>query len=417
MAKQKMTQAAPSAVATPLGALRPAPWNPRTISDERFQNLCRSIQADPEFLWRRPILAQADGTIYAGNMRYRAAEHLGMETVPAIVEDIPDRLARERALRDNAQWGAWEEDELAVLLDRLRQDGADLGLVGFDDRDLQALLRRLDEQGGLTDPDDVPELPEEPETKPGDLYLLGEHRLLCGDATNPAEVARLMNGETATLMATDPPYLVDYTGGNHPPSRYNRPETRDKHWDEYRDPESSVDFFLRFLQLGMEHLASNAPVYQWHATRRQALVEAAWQRAGLLVHQTIIWVKTRGVLTRSHYMWQHEPCFYGWSEGKQPRRKPPPNDTTVWHVSQQGEQDGIHPTQKPVELFRRPIQYHTRPGEVCYEPFLGSGTQLIAAEQLGRRCFAMELEPAYVDVAVQRWERFAGTKATKERRT
>lgn len=407
MGTKKRTQAAPSAVATPLAVLHPAPWNPRTISEERFQNLCRSIEADPEFLWRRPILAQADGAIYAGNMRYRAAAHLGLETLPAIVEDVPDALARERALRDNAQWGVWEEDGLAALLDRLRQEGADLDLVGFDDRDLQQILRRLDEQGGLTDPDAAPPLPEEPQTRRGDLYQLGEHRVLCGDSTDPDDVARLMGGERATLLATDPPYLVDYTAGK---------EAADRQWDTFQDADQAVAFFRRFLEIGLDYLTPSAPVYQWHAHRRQALVEEAWRQAGLLMHQQIIWVKTRGVLGRSHYCWQHEPCFYGWRQGKQPRRRPPTSDTTVWHVDQRGEQDGIHPTQKPVELFRRPIQYHTRTGEICFEPFLGSGTQVIAAEQLERRCFGLELEPAYVDVVVARWEAWSGKKAVCERR-
>ena len=178
--------------ATPIEALHPADWNPRSIKDERFQNLCRSIEADPEFLWRRPVLAQADGTLYAGNMRYRAAQHLGHATIPAIVEEVPDQLARERALRDNAQWGDWAEDDLAKLLEGLRAEGSDLDLLGFDDRELQALLNKLGSEGGLTDPDDIPEPPAEPITKPGDLWLLGDHRILCGDSTDPHDVAGLL---------------------------------------------------------------------------------------------------------------------------------------------------------------------------------------------------------------------------------
>jgi ParB-like chromosome segregation protein Spo0J len=204
---------APPAVAAPLLALRPAPWNPRTISDERFQNLCRSIDADPDFLWRRPVLAQADGTIYAGNMRFRAAQHLGPETIPAIIEDIPDQLARERALRDTAPWGAWEEDELAALIARLRQEGSDVDLLGFGERELQQLLDSLDRAAALADPEEIPPLPEEPVTQPGDLWLLGHHRVLCGDATNPDDAARVMAREIASCVWTDPPYGVNYTGG------------------------------------------------------------------------------------------------------------------------------------------------------------------------------------------------------------
>jgi DNA modification methylase len=393
--------------------LTPAPWNPRSISDARFQNLCRSLEQDPEFLQLRPILATKDGTVFAGNMRLRAAQHLGWETVPAILVDIPEQLAKERAMRDNAQWGEWEEDDLAALLEELKVSGSDLDLLGFDERDLRNLLNKLANEGGLTDPYDVPEMPDEPLTKPGDLYLLGDHRLLCGDSTDPHQVSFLFSGEKARLMATDPPYLVDYTGGNHPPSKANRPETRDKHWDEYKDPESGVAFFVAYLEAAFPHLEERAPVYQWHANLRSHLVHAAWEQVGLLVHQYIIWVKTRGVLTRSHFMWQHEPCMYGWRQGSMPKLKPPANETSVWHVDQKGEQDGIHPTQKPVELFRRPMLWHTKPGDLVYEPFLGSGTAIVAAEMTGRRCFAMEQEPAYVDVAVRRWEQFTGQTAER----
>jgi ParB-like chromosome segregation protein Spo0J len=148
----------PQVSKVPLVALQPADWNPRLIKEERFQNLCASIKADPDFLWRRPVLAQADGTIYAGNMRYRAAQHLGFETIPAIIEDIPDQLARERALRDNAQWGEWQEDELAELLYRLREEGSDVSLLGFEERELQKLLDSLDKAPSFADADDVPAL-------------------------------------------------------------------------------------------------------------------------------------------------------------------------------------------------------------------------------------------------------------------
>ena len=143
-------------------------------------------------------------------------------------------------------------------------------------------------------------------------------------------------------------------------------------------------------------------------------MEQAWRESGLLVHQQIIWAKARGVLTHSHYLWAHEPCFYGWVEGHQPSKKPPASERTIWQLDQQGSSMNIHPTQKPLELFLRPIEYHTEVGDLCYEPFLGSGTQLIAAEKLGRVCYALEREPQYVDVAVKRWESFTGEQAVKE---
>ena len=202
-----------TAVAVPLVELRPAPWNPRSITEERFQNLCDSIRADPDFLWHRPVLAQADGTIYAGNMRFRAAQSLGMETIPALVEEVSDRLAHERALRDNAQWGEWEEDELASLLARLGSEESNLDVLGFDQRDLQKFLDSIEYSPALGDPDDLPALPDEPETKPGDLWLLGDHRLLCGDATSAGDVATVMADEKAVCLWTDPPYGVEYEGG------------------------------------------------------------------------------------------------------------------------------------------------------------------------------------------------------------
>jgi DNA modification methylase len=221
-----------------------------------------------------------------------------------------------------------------------------------------------------------------------------------------------MDGDTASLLATDPPYLVDYQGGNHPQSWSNKPEVRDKHWDDYVDPESGLEFFTAWLRVALDHCHEAVPIYQWHATRRQVLVEQAWQANGLLVHQTIIWAKARPVLTRCHFMWAHEPCFYGWPQGHMPERKPEPSSRTVWTIDQVGEQDGIHPTQKPVEIFRRPIGWHTRRGEIVLEPFSGSGTQIIAAEEQGRRCFAMEVSAAFVDVALRRWELATGKAAT-----
>jgi len=297
----------------------------------------------------------------------------------------------------------------------------DLSLSGFGEDEIGQLLKTLEardkrERLETFDLDAAVATAErlEPRTKLGDLWHLGDHRLLCADSTDPASVERLMDNAKAALLATDPPYLVNYQGGNHPQSRHNSAKTKDKHWDDYEDPEAAVAFYVGFLRAALPHLAPNTAIYQWHAHRRQALVEAAWKDCGLLVHQQLIWAKARGVLTHSHYLWAHEPCFYGWVEGAPPSRKPPANESTVWQIDQQGASMGIHPTQKPLALFERPMSYHTAPGAICYEPFAGSGTQLIAAERLGRRCYAIELEPRYVDVAVARWEAFAGRPAARE---
>ncbi len=193
----------------------------------------------------------------------------------------------------------------------------------------------------------------------------------------------------------------------------SKPAVKDKHWDDYREGDGPA-FFVAFLQTALqESLTGNLALYQFHASSRQALVEEAWKTCGLLVHQQLIWVKSRPVLTHSHYLWQHEPCFYGWVQGKQPSRKPPSNATTIWQVEQTGESQGLHPTQKPVELIRRMVEAHTTIGEVVYEPFAGSGTALIACELTGRRCYALEQAPAFCDVVVQRWEDLTGKRAER----
>lgn len=332
--------------------------------------------------------------------------------VPALVLDLDDAEAKKLLLTLDPIGAMAGSD--ADVLDSLLKD------VSFDDAALNQLIGSLARDAGIEldaalDEDEPVEPPAEPVTQLGDLWLLDGHRLLCGDSTKSEDVTRLMNGQRAALMATDPPYLVDYKGGNHPQSSVNDPDVKDKHWDDYKDPKTSVDFFFAFLRLALDvALVENPAVYQWHASRRQALVEEAWTRAGLFVHQQIIWKKPRAILTYSHFMWGHEPAFYGWIEGKAPTSRPAPNLSTVWEIA--GEQDGIHPTQKPLEIFGIPIRSHTQEREIVYEPFSGSGSQLVAAEKLGRRCFAMELAPAYCDAAIARWQRVTGKKAKNETR-
>ena len=295
--------------------------------------------------------------------------------------------------------------------------------MGFDAAELKR-YSVLPPSEGLTDPDAVPEAPEEATTKPGDLWLLGEHRLLCGDSTKTEDVARVMAGERAALMFTDPPYLVDYDGGNHPQTwgkdgRAITPEEKTRHWDDYTDPAQASTFFHDFLIAAYEAaLVPEAAVYQCFGMMRADLVYGAWRSAGLLPHQTVIWKKSRPVLGRCWFMYNYEPILAGWRQGHQPSAKPPNNEYAVWEIANgEGVEAGVagsHPTIKPVELVRRPIGWHTGPGDLIYEPFSGSGTAIVAAELTGRRCFAVELSPAFVDVAIRRWQAFTGTEATLE---
>jgi DNA modification methylase len=394
-----------------LATLFPSPSNPRH-NDDAVEHVAASIR---RFGFQQPLVAKRSGEVIAGNTRWKAAKALGLAEVPVVWFDGSELDATAFAIADNRthEFAEWDEPALARLLQQLREEDA-LDGVGYDDAEIDRLIAELDTAVDDVGDDEAVEPPETPTTRRGDLWILGGHRLLCGDSTSADDVARLMAGEKASLLATDPPYLVDYQGGNHPQSSVNRPDVKDKHWDDYVDPQTSVEFFASFLRIALQHCVERVPVYQWHATRRQALVEEAWKANGLLVHQTIIWAKARGVLTYSHYLWSHEPAFYGWREGSQPEkdRWPDPSQRTVWEIDQADEEKGLHPTMKPLEIFERPIVSHTRRGEVVLEPFSGSGTQIIAAERHGRRCFAMELSPAFVDAAVLRWQRTTGQQAT-----
>jgi DNA modification methylase len=397
----------PAVQPVPLDRLRPAEWNPRSISDERFQNLCLSIQEDPEFLWRRPVLAQADGTVYAGNMRFRAAQQLGMTSVPAIIEDVSDQLARERALRDNAQWGDWEGDELAALLERLRAEGSDLDLLGFDERELQQLLDRL-EQPALADPDDVPPLPEEPVTQPGDVWLLRDHRVACGDATDPQVLLTVMDGALASCAWTDPPFGVGYVGGTA------------KKLTIKNDNADGLNALLAGAFAAIDPvLADGAAIYIAHPTGPLSMTFMSNVVArGWRFHQSLVWVKDSLVPGHSDYQMRHEGVLFGYKaaqgrRGRGARGWYGDNAATSVFEVPRPKSSPDHPTSKPVELITSMIKNSSKTGDVVLDPFLGSGSTLIAAEQLGRRCYGLELDPRYVDVAVQRWERVTGEEARR----
>ena len=422
----------------PIAILKADPRNPRKMAPEATSGLAISMET---FGPLDIVFNQRTGELVSGHQRIDRLKAAGATELiregewghivhPKTGERFPVRFVewdetKQRMGNLVANNPALQGDFTPEALDQARAlheetNFAELGLAKLAE-ELQAQLdaeRDNEPQSGHCDPDAVPETPVEPITKLGDLWELGDHRILCGDSTSAEDVARLMGDERAVMMATDPPYLVDYTADNHPASaeRQNagKDKTANKNWDAYKDPKTSVDFFTNFIRMALQHALSDSPaIYQWHASRRQALVEAAWTANGLLFHQQLIWVKSRAILTRSHFMWQHEPCFYGWIEGRPPALRPPVGGecSTVWTIA--GENDNIHPTQKPVEIFQRPISYHTLLGNIVYEPFSGSGSQIIAAERLGRRCFAMELAPEFVDVAVKRWEDFTHRVAVR----
>lgn len=416
--------------AFPIDELLEHPDNPRRGDEEAIE---ASMAAHGFY---GAVLAQTSTRrIIAGNHRTRVARRRGEATVPVLWLDVDDDQARRLLLVDNrtSDDARYDDRVLTDLLAELAAAG-DLTGTGWDPTDLARLLKRWDTPG---DPDAIPPEPAVPITRTGDLWILGTHRLLCGDSTNRDDVARLLEGITPRLMVTDPPYLINYTSRNHPASKTNG-GIPGKDWDAYVDPATSIAFYRDFLALALEHLTPTAPIYQWHASRRQLLVDEAWQANGLLWHQTVYWVKTRPTLTRSDFMWALEPCAYGWREGHRPRleRRPPNTMANVWELASGGV-NAEHPTIKPVRLYTDPYTWHLRAGEWAYEPFSGSGTAIAAAEitvdydgdepvdddephtaaagaaitaaeVTHRRCAAMEQAPTFVDVACARWQQLTG---------
>jgi DNA modification methylase len=409
------------ALARPLGELFYDPKNVRRHGDRNLQATRESLE---RFGQQKNVVARWSETgppfmVVAGNGTLACAHALGWTHLAASVQRMDDKTALAYAIADNrtAELAEWD----AVALDAAMREleALDAGLAASLEFTAEERAFLLDEQA--TDPpageDPGPqEPPAAPKSKRGEVYLLGPHRLMCGDSTNAQDVSTLMNGEKARLMATDPPYLVDYDGTNHNSITRQHVENaaagqkggNTERWDDYN--EASKTLFRDFIGCALPHLEDDAPIYQWHASRRQVLVEEAWTHHGLLIHQTIVWAKPSGVLTRSHMLWAFEPCFFGWKQGHQPGkdRRCPPSTTNVWNISAASiEMKGIHPTQKPLEVCRWPISWHLRSGELCYEPFGGSGTCIIAAALEGRRCNAMEMSPAFCDAIRLRWGAWA----------
>jgi DNA modification methylase len=391
----------------PIEELKSNPRNPNKHPDAQIELLSKNIR----YLgWRHPItISKRSGFIVAGHGRLMAAKKLGATLVPVDIQDFnsdADEMAVLIADNRLAELSETDDDTLKAILKDL--DGnIDLDLTGYDVDSLDDILDRLETTE--EDANTVPAPPADPITKPGDLYELGEHRLLCGDSTSADDVIRLMDGHRAILFATDPPYLVGYDGTNHPGQTRNQDTDQSEpygaNWDE-ADDERNKDLYERFIKVAVEHaILPNAAWYCWHASRRQIMVEQSWEKNGAFVHQQIIWHKTnRPILTRSWFLWAHEPCFFGWVKGQKPPRVDSEYLRSVWNIEGiNSDERPDHPTPKPLECFAIPMRQHTKRGEICYEPFSGSGSQIMAGEQLGRRVFAMEISPAYVDVAVKRW--------------
>jgi DNA modification methylase len=398
----------------PIGSLSADPANARLHDQRSIDAIANSLK---RFGQQKPIVCDAAGVTVAGAGLLAAAVQLGWTHVAAVRSQLvgAERVAYGIADNRTAELSTWDDDALRALVGSMPEDMA--AASGYTQDELQQLL--AGDEGGGVHQDEIPEPAKVAVSKLGDVWILGKHRLMCGDCTEPADVAALMQREKAALFATDPPYLVDYDGTNHPQSFTSG---KSKDWSQtygttWDDADGNTDLYDRFIAAAAPHLRENAPWYCWHASRRQAMLEAAWVKAGAFVHCQIIWAKNRPILTRTWYLWQHEPCLMGWIKSKKPKSiAGVDRQSTVWSVDTipNGDDRPDHPTPKPIELFAIPMQQHTLIGEICFEPFSGSGTQIIAAEQLGRRCFAIDIQPLYIDVAVRRWEALTGKQAVLE---
>jgi DNA modification methylase len=419
-------------VMRPITSIRPYENNPR-LNDAAIDAVAASIK---EFGFRQPIVADEDGVIIVGHTRYFAALKLEMTTVPVhVAVGLTPAQARAYRIADNqtATLSSWDEDKLPLELLGLQEMGFDLAMTGFSGDELLRLLGSETNEG-LGDPDAIPDPPDEAITQPGDLWILGKHRLLCGDSSIPADVDRLLAGSQIHLVNTDPPYnvkveprsnnaiaagLSSFQATPQPlivdcsePKATKKLRARDRPLenDFVSDPE-----FDRLLSAWFGNIARvllpGRGFYLWGGYSNCGNYPPVLKANGLYFSQAVIWVKEHPVLTRKDFMGNHEWCFYGWREGAAHQYFGPNNATDVWSIKKVNPQSMVHLTEKPVELAARAIEYSSKPGENVLDLFGGSGSTLIAAEQTGRKAFLMELDPLYCDVIVQRYETFTGKKA------
>jgi len=415
----------------PIDKLLPYVRNARQHSDEQIAQIAASIA---EFGFVNPILTGADGVLVAGHGRLAAARKLGLPTVPVVVLDhLTPTQRRALVLADNrlAELATWDDALLRIELEALQDDGFDLDLTGFDADALAELLADEEPQiDGRTEDDAIPEMPEEPVSRPGDVWRLGPHRLVCGDATTAEAYARLFpDGERADMVFTDPPYNVNYANSakeNTVSAKANvsaanvkarsagrSHKLRGKHRPILNDAlgEGFYDFLYDALALIMAH--TRGAIYVAMSSSELDTLQAAFRAAGGHWSTFIIWAKNTFTLGRSDYQRQYEPILYGWPEGATRHWCGDRDQGDVWQIKKPQKND-LHPTMKPVDLVERAIRNSSRPGDVVLDPFGGSGTTLIAAEKAGRVARLIELDPKYADVIVRRWQDWTGRQAMRE---
>jgi len=363
-----------------------------------------------EFGWRQPIVVDTEGVIIAGHTRLLAAQKLGLSQVPVhIATDLSPQQIKAYRLADNrvAQEAEWDMDLLKLELSELDEEGFSLDLTGFNEDELEALLAEGTEDG-LTDEDETPEVEEEAITLEGDLWILGKHRLRCGDSTNAEHVADLLQNVQPHLMVTDPPYGVNYDADWRNKAKRTDGSAIGASATGKVENDNQADWSDAWA------LFPGDVAYVWHAGHMAHVVAQSLINNGFNIRAQIIWAKNNMVIGRGDYHPKHEPCWYAVRKNATGHYVGDRKQTTVWNIDKPMKSETGHSTQKPVECMRKPIENNSSPGQAVYEPFSGSGTTIIAAETTSRVCYAMELHPPYVDVAVKRWQQFTGKEAILE---
>jgi len=410
----------------PIDSLRPWPGNPRIMPAEELRKLCRSIET---YGMVEPLVVRkADHTVIGGHQRLEAARMLGFTKVPVVFVDVDEHQAKALNIALNKIHGDWDLPKLGELLEELRDlPDLDETLTGFDPNEMDQLLAELErlqrsEEEESFDAEaamlEAQEATGPTRVQPGEVWQLGPHRLLCGDATDPSSWERLMAGKSAHAVVTDPPYAVHYVGGRAAQeeriarARRGIDQPSDAYWDDMT-PEAYRKLLASSLSLAHSHSDSKAPLYLWFASAHLRDVLACLSEAGWQERNLIVWVKNNfaGSLF-AQFKHQYEPCFYAHKQGEAPRWNGPSNESTVWFYDKPARND-LHPTMKPVALIERAISNSTAPGQLVVDPFLGSGTAIIAAQRTGRVCYGMDLEPRYCDVILARWEALSGETARR----
>jgi DNA modification methylase len=381
-----------------INSIQPYINNPRKLKDSAIEKVAKSIK---EFGFRQPIVVDTNRIIVVGHTRYRASKKLGLKEVPiTIAENLTQEQINAYRIADNRtnEEAEWDLELLKTEIKELELADFNLDLTGFDEDQLNNML--FEEKQGLTDEDEVPEAPEEPITKLGDIWKLGKHKLICGDSTILNNYEKLFNENKADLLMTDPPYNVDYEG-----------KTKDKL--TIQNDSKNDDDFLQFLTDAFNncaiHLKLGCSFYIFHSDWYGLEFRQSIKNSDLELKQNLIWAKNSMVMGRQDYQWQHEPCLYGWKRGASHSWYSDRKQTTIIKYDRPSKSK-LHPTMKPVGLVEYLIKNSSKQEDIILDPFLGSGTTLMACEKQGRICYGVELDPKYCDVIVKRWEEFTGLK-------